>query len=163
MLGCPMGMGMAPELHPDVCRGSGKSFKWLILICLTMSLLWNMLESQPLALLMLGFPMGMAPELWPQDPYRKSGHTTLISVKNERGWMTKKALHSYQTDKQQCSMHMVTHHHLAGCAEQIRVLRRPKGSYPKFSSELWIFFIPTNFVVIGPLVLGQRPRRRWVT
>ena len=27
MLGFPMGMGMAPELHPDVWRGSGKSFK----------------------------------------------------------------------------------------------------------------------------------------
>ena len=68
---------------------------------------------------------------------------------------TKKAPHSYQTDKQQCSMHMVTQHHLAGCAEQIRVLRRPKGSYPKFSSELWIFFITTNFVVIG--TFGLRP------
>ena len=26
MLGSPMGMGMAPELHPDGWRGSGKSF-----------------------------------------------------------------------------------------------------------------------------------------
>ena len=75
----------------------------------------------------------------------------------------KKALHSYQTDEQQCSMLMVTRHHLAGRAEQIRVLRGPMRSCPKFFSELWIFFIPTNFVVIGPLVLGQRPRRRWWT
>ena len=27
MLGSPMGMGMAPELHPDGWRQSGKSFK----------------------------------------------------------------------------------------------------------------------------------------
>ena len=34
MLGFPMGMGMAPELHPDGWRGFGKSFKPLILQCL---------------------------------------------------------------------------------------------------------------------------------
>ena len=43
MLGFPMRTGVAPELHPDLWRGSGKSFKWLILICLSMSPLRNML------------------------------------------------------------------------------------------------------------------------
>ena len=74
----------------------------------------------------------------------------------------KKALHSYQTDEQQCSMLMVTRHHLAGRAEQIRVLCGPMRSYPNFFSELWIFLTPTNFFVIGPLVSGQRPRRRCI-
>ena len=74
----------------------------------------------------------------------------------------RKKLHSYQTDEQQCSMLMVTRHHLAGRAEQIRVLCGPMRSYPKFFSELWIFLTPTNFFVIGPLVSGQRPRRRCI-
>ena len=43
MLGSFRWLGMAPELHPDVWSGSGKSFKWLILLCLTMTLSWNML------------------------------------------------------------------------------------------------------------------------
>ena len=57
---------------------------------------------------------------------------------NRNNWSrkTKKALHSYQTDEQQCSMHMVTHHHLAGRTEHIRVLRGPMRSYPNFFSEL---------------------------
>ena len=65
--GVPMGMGMAPELHPDGWRGSGKSFKLLILLCLTTSLSQSMLKNQSLALLMLRSPMGMgmAPELQP--------------------------------------------------------------------------------------------------
>ena len=55
-------------------------------------------------------------------------------------------------------------HTLPPCsAEQIRVPCGPMGSYPNFFSELSIFLIPTNFFVTGPLVLGQRPRRRWVT
>ena len=39
MLGFRMEMGMAPELRPDVWRGSGKSFKSLIFLFLTTSLL----------------------------------------------------------------------------------------------------------------------------
>ena len=83
---------------------------------------------------------------------------------NRNNWSqkTKKALHSYQTDEQQCSMLMVTHHHLAGRIEQIRVLCGPMRSYPNFFSELWIFLTPTNFFVIGPLVSGQQPRRRCI-
>ena len=71
----------------------------------------------------------------------------------------------YKSDEQLSYMmlHECGHTPPPCSAEQIRVLRRPMGSYPKFFSELWIFFIPTDFVVIGPLILGQRPRRRWVT
>ena len=87
MLGSPI--GMAPELHPDGWRGSGNSFKWLILLCLTTSLSWSMLKNQSLALLMLGsrMGMGMAPELRPQGLDQKWTHTTLISMKNWRGWI----------------------------------------------------------------------------
>ena len=87
MLGFPMGMRMALELHPDGWRGSRKSFKWLILLFLTTFLSWSMLKNKFLALLMLGSPMGMrmASELRPQGPDKKFAHTTLISVKNWRG------------------------------------------------------------------------------
>ena len=59
------------------------------LLCLRIPVLWNMLQNQFLALLMLGFPMGMgmALELWPQGPDQKSTHTTLFSMKNCRGWV----------------------------------------------------------------------------
>ena len=64
MLGSPMGMGMAPELHPDVWSGLEKSQMTNLTVlnnfCFT-------LLTQSLALLMMGSPMGMgmAPELHP--------------------------------------------------------------------------------------------------
>ena len=58
MLGFPMRTGVAPELHPDVWRGSGKSFKWLILICLSMSPLWNMLLKSVTGLADIRVPHG---------------------------------------------------------------------------------------------------------
>ena len=58
-VGVPHGDGDGPRTPPRCLEGSGKIFKRLLLLCLTIYLLWNMLLNQSLALLMLGSPMGM--------------------------------------------------------------------------------------------------------
>ena len=59
------GDGDSPRTPSRSLERSGKSFKWLILLSLTISLLRKFLKNQSLAMLILGLPMelGMAPEL----------------------------------------------------------------------------------------------------
>ena len=116
-----------------------------------------MLSNQSLALLMSGSPMGTGIAWSQKTKMAAEREGGCNSNRNNWSQKTKKALHSYQTDEQQCSMLMVTHHHLAGRIEQIRVLCGPMRSYPNFFSGETFFYIPTNFFVIGSLVTIQRP------
>ena len=73
-VGVPHGDGDGPRTPPRWLEGSGKSFKRLILLCLTTSLPWSMLKNQLLALLMVGSPMGMRlrPDFQVPRPDRKN-------------------------------------------------------------------------------------------
>ena len=95
-----------------------------------------MLSNLSQALLMSGSPMGTGIAWSQKTKMAAEREGGCNSNRNNWSQKTKKALHSYHRYEQQCSMLMVTHHHLAGRAEQIRVLCGPMRSYPKFFSEL---------------------------
>ena len=83
MLGSPMGMGMVPELHPDV-QGVRKKFQMtnFIMPNNTSSMI-HALKSVP-GLADVGVPHGDedGPEPRPQGPDQKCPHTTVFSMKN---------------------------------------------------------------------------------
>ena len=84
------GDGDGPRTPPRCLKRFEKSFKWLILLCLTIVIQWNMLLNQSLALLMLGSPMGlgMAPELHPDDwGVRKKFKMTNFTMPNNTSSM----------------------------------------------------------------------------